>query len=170
MSACLSDGFHARRSIAKARGGNPLLAGDVPVHRPDVPTDRYRGRGIRQEGLTQLAIGKAAFVEFDCDYNNYCTELRSQEPGAQFDSVPPREKILFCWSKAIIRLFPSNIPKHRFISMDHWRAYSGKDAHSIFADPLHRACGEQRFELDPKSPNLSAGERGSTIGCFDSAR
>ena len=131
----------------------------------------YNGNDMMtfEEGSTPEEA-KAAFVEFDCDYNNYCTELRAQEPGAKFDSVPPGEKVLFAWSKAIIRLVPSDIPNHRFISMDHWRAYSGKDAHSIFADPLHLACAEQRFELDPKSPNLGAGEGGEAIGCFGPAR
>src|SRR5262245_44774848 len=47
--SCLSDGFHARRSAAKDRGGNPLPVGDVPVHRADTTTHRYPDRGI--EGI-----------------------------------------------------------------------------------------------------------------------
>jgi hypothetical protein len=111
----------------------------------------------------------ADLASFECDYNNLGTQLREQPAGSIFDSVVPREGILFGYSKAIVGFTAPGVRK-RFVSMEEWRAYSGKDRHSIFADPLHRSCVRQQFEIDPQSPNIGAGENGTTIGAFGPAR
>ncbi|HYG34757.1 MAG TPA: right-handed parallel beta-helix repeat-containing protein [Clostridia bacterium] len=110
---------------------------------------------------------KADLDEFECDFNNLGTMLREQPPGTVCDSVTPRESVLRGGSKAIIAYneWPSD-GLTRLLSLAEWRAFSGKDQHSIFADPLHRSVVRQQFELDPGSPNLGAGEAGSLIGAF----
>jgi parallel beta-helix repeat protein len=110
--------------------------------------------------------------ELDCDYNNLGTHLRQQPPGVKHDSVEPREKILSMGSKAIVRYseWDSKEPTaKRFVSMEEWRQFGGQDRHSVFADPLHLCAQEQRFDLDPRSPNLGAGENGATLGAFPAA-
>lgn len=45
-----------------------------------------------------------------------------------------------------------------------WRTFSGKDAHSIFADPKWVNPEGERFDIEKDSPNLGAGKDGVLIG------
>ena len=102
---------------------------------------------------------------FDSDYNNIGTTLRKwrDEPDV-LPNVKPRERVL-TGSKGLIRFHLKGV-KRRIHTFEDWQKFSGKDQHSIFADPLYRSAANFIFELDPKSPNIGAGENGSTIGAL----
>jgi len=51
-------------------------------------------------------------------------------------------------------------------TFEDWKAFSGLDKHSIFADPKHTDRMEFDFTLLPDSPNIGAGENGATIGAM----
>jgi len=52
-------------------------------------------------------------------------------------------------------------------TLEDWHEFSGKDKHSIFADPRHHNLVEFDFRLNPDSPNIGAGENGTTIGAME---
>jgi len=116
--------------------------------------------------------------ELDSDYNNLGAHLRSSEgqmvqddnpTGVQVDSVQPPEAFLRGGKALVAFVVGEWKPGCRYLNLDDWRAFSGQEQHSIFADPLHLSYLEYRFELEPKSPNLGAGENGATIGAFGPA-
>jgi hypothetical protein len=51
-------------------------------------------------------------------------------------------------------------------TFEDWQAFSGGDKHSIWADPRHRDILAFDFRLRPESPNIGAGEKGTTIGAL----
>lgn len=104
-------------------------------------------------------IGGADLSTFDCDYNNLGTKLRAKPEGEEL--LEPKDRRLFSGSKAII-----SCDGQRFHTLKAWQEFSGKDKHSIFADPLYVGAVAHDYRLDPESPNLSAGEKGATIGAF----
>ena len=110
--------------------------------------------------------GKKRLKAFDCDYNNYGTALREQPEGTVFDSVTPRkqEPHFRGWSKAIVNYSEYKGSGKRFVSMSEWREFSGRDRHTLIADPLYIGSAARDFRLDPKSPNRGAGAGGSNIG------
>jgi len=137
-----------------------------------VPGSVCRNNDFAFQGNDVLVIEvpegrQADLAEFDCDYNNLGTMLRPQPAGTVFDSVTPREMELQGGSKAVIAYSEYGSGQlMRFVSLEEWRTFSGKDRHSIFADPRHRQVTRQQFELEPGSPNLEAGAGGATLGAF----
>jgi hypothetical protein len=119
---------------------------------------------VIEENLGQ----KSKLKTFDCDYNNYGTALREQPPGTKFDSITPRksESFVFGYSKAIVNYSEYKGKGTRFVSLDHWREFSGLDQHTMFANPLYQDIAGRDFRLDSKSPNRSAGADGKTIGAL----
>jgi hypothetical protein len=116
--------------------------------------------------------------ELDSDYNNLGAHLRSSEGqmvqddnpnGLKVDSVTPPDAFLQGGKAIVAFLVGGWKPGCRHLSMDDWRAVSGQEKHSIFADPRHVSYPRYRFELQPDSPNLGAGEKGATIGAFGPA-
>ena len=57
-------------------------------------------------------------------------------------------------------------PYWRPETFEDWQKFAGKDQHSTFADPRHHDLVEFDFHLDPNSPNVGAGENGTTIGAM----
>jgi len=51
-------------------------------------------------------------------------------------------------------------------TFEDWQAFSGKDKHSIYADPKHRDIVGFDFRLLPDSPNIGAGEGGANLGAL----
>ena len=51
-------------------------------------------------------------------------------------------------------------------TLEDWQKFSGKDAHSIFADPKWIDPMTGRWDLAKDSPNIGAGENGATIGAL----
>ncbi len=95
---------------------------------------------------------------FDSDYNNLGTMLRQPEPG---DEIVPEEAILKVGSKAVISL-----NGERYNSLRAWQEATGQDLHSIFKHPKFVDPEGWNFHLQPDSPNLGAGENGTTIGAL----
>lgn len=106
---------------------------------------------------------------FDCDHNNYGTHVRDQPDGIAFDRVVPRDsdRRILGQSKAIVRYHDQRDDLHRFLTMREWSEFSSLDANSIFADPLYVSTVERDFRLLPSSPNIGAGENGTTIGAHE---
>lgn len=104
-----------------------------------------------------MASFKKAFATLTCDYNNYGTWVRPTPPGEQRpenDFKPaPRYGGLNA-SKAIVRVTIDGSEHHRFNRMDHWREFSGVDAHSILLDPQYVDPQKVDFRLMPNSPNM----------------
>ena len=102
---------------------------------------------------------KRELDSFDSDYNNLGTKLRRPDPG---DEITPESPFFrHHGSKAVISL-----NGERYNSLRAWRKATGKDQHSIFADPKYVAPEDWDFHLQPDSPNLGAGEAGRTIGAL----
>lgn len=101
---------------------------------------------------------KKEFETFDSDYNNVGTKLRKPEPG---DEIVPKNSILRTGSKAVISLNGK-----RYNSLKAWQKATGKDLHSIFKDPKYVDPENWDFRLQPDSPNIGAGENGTTIGAL----
>lgn len=114
----------------------------------------------------------AAFTSLLSDYNNFGTiiadttyfrklvgateEIKVEEAfePAEHYQLGSRGK-----SKRIIDASIGENGRERFFRMEDWRTFSGKDAHSIFADPLYKNPRELDFSLLPDSPNrLSDGK------------
>ena len=55
-------------------------------------------------------------------------------------------------------------------TFEDWQAFSGCDKHSIWADPRQRDVVAFDFRLLPDSPNIGAGEKGTTIGALPAGR
>jgi hypothetical protein len=111
---------------------------------------------------------KSKLKTFDCDYNNYGTAMREQPAGTKFDSLTPRqgEDFLSGGSKAIVNYSEYRGEGKRYVSLDEWRAFSGLDQHTLFADPLYRDSRNRDFRFEPNSPNRGAGAGGATIGAL----
>ena len=58
----------------------------------------------------------------------------------------------------------------RYLTMAEWREASGQDEHSIFADPKYvepyGTIDRWDWSVELDSPNIGAGEGGTTIGAF----
>jgi hypothetical protein len=71
-------------------------------------------------------------------------------------------------SKAIV-----GMTDKRYLTMKDWREASGQDTHSLFADPKYvkpyGVMDRWDWRLRPGSPNLGAGQGGTTVGAFGAA-
>ena len=96
---------------------------------------------------------------FESDHNNLGTKLRSPGPG---DEIVPRDPFFrHHGSKAVISL-----NGERYSSLRAWQEATGKDMHSIFADPKYIDPENWDFRLQSDSPNIGRGEGGTTIGAL----
>ena len=118
-----------------------------------------------------------ALDTFDCDYNNLGTRFRTPvaheikiirshpQRHSHFDTrlqLAPKESIFRGHgSKWLIRFNGA-----KFYAFRDWQAFSGKDQHSIFADPKYVDAEHRDFRLQPDSANTGAGENGASIGAF----
>jgi len=119
---------------------------------------------VRDKLASDAGITEVVFE----DYNNYGTALREQPAGTKFDSLTPRtnEDFLSGGSKAIVNYSEYRGEGKRYVSLDEWRAFSGLDQHTLFADPLYRDSRSRDFGLEPNSPNRGAGAGRATIGAL----
>lgn len=117
---------------------------------------------------------------FRSDYNNLGTSLINHNTIGRKpdDPILPRIKAqefkfdygrgFSSGSKRIV-----NIDK-AYCLMEDWRSAYGQDKHSIFADskfvrPVASVDGWD-WRVKPDSPNIGAGENGTTIGAFEAAK
>ncbi|MBC8876855.1 MAG: right-handed parallel beta-helix repeat-containing protein [Planctomycetes bacterium] len=96
---------------------------------------------------------------FDADYNNLGTRLREWQGPRPAHSLMPEVKSLQVGSKTMVTL-----DETWYHSLEEWRDRSGRDMHSIFADPQFVDPDKHDFRLRPDSPNIGAGKNGATIG------
>ncbi|MBN1674040.1 MAG: right-handed parallel beta-helix repeat-containing protein [Kiritimatiellae bacterium] len=133
----------------------------------------------------------AAFVS---DYNNYGTRVRSankpiKNPNPNLYN-PSDEETLTLVNEEAFRLKDYRKGVHRlesttkelikignkrsYFSLKQWQEATGKDPHSIFADPLYANPADEidamDWRVEPGSPNIGAGENGRTIGALEAVR
>lgn len=124
------------------------------------------GNSFTFTGNDSLRISETdpeAFASLICDFNNYGTLLRENHPSEgktvrpENDFQPAQRYGRISGSKAIIsaKIGETN---QRFLQMKPWRAFSRKDAHSIFADPEYVDPLAGNFHLQANSPNLLPGK------------
>ncbi|MFZ4693583.1 MAG: right-handed parallel beta-helix repeat-containing protein [Verrucomicrobiia bacterium] len=114
-----------------------------------------------------LEDNAADFRSMQMDYNNHACNV------AAIPRKMPLKPFLRDGSKAIIQAtvqgYESSVKltfEDRLLTMEDWRKFSGKDEHSIFADPnwINPIAG--RWDVEKDSPNIGAGENGATIGAI----
>jgi hypothetical protein len=121
----------------------------------------------------QEDAGQSAKLKtFDCDYNNYASSIAQAPPGEPFDTVTPRKQDAFLdlAAKAIVYYTEPSGETKRFVTLNAWRKFSGRDTHSIFADPLFVNAADRDFRLEATSPNAKAGKSGTTIGALGTSK
>jgi hypothetical protein len=105
-----------------------------------------------------------AFQAMVCDYNNLATRIErfdgEKEAISTADPADPALKLGDA-SKAIV-----HIQGTRYRDFATWQKASGKDAHSLFADPQYAGATVGDYRLKAGSPNLRAGRNGVTIGAL----
>lgn len=125
-----------------------------------------------EDDANNMRDGKV-FASFDADYNNYACRVTDVVMGPLVENENLKNKsygnsksIIGClYVKEATAINPTNYPFNgRFYTMESWKKSSWKDAHSIYADPLWVDPQKRRFDLQGASPNIGAGENGSTIG------
>jgi hypothetical protein len=118
-----------------------------------------RNNSFAYNGNDQFTLEGADANEmatFDSDYNNLGTKLRKDAAFEVKDKFFQHHG-----SKNII-----SIDGKIYRTMKKWQEETGKDLHSIFADPLYCDAAHDDFRLQPGSPNIGAGEGGATIGAL----
>jgi nitrous oxidase accessory protein NosD len=100
------------------------------------------------------------FQTFRSDFNNVGTKLRNPDPGD--DIVPDHPFFRGHGSKAVISLNGG-----RYNSLRAWQQATGKDLNSIFRDPKYVDPEGWDYRPKPDSPNIGAGEGGTTIGALE---
>ena len=115
---------------------------------------------------------------FDGDYNNLGTVIgKGYETASQIFRSPDHQKLFDAQSfepkdpyykshgsKSLTQNGWSGGPY--FTTLVEWQQESGKDLHSIFADPMFVDPANNDFRLKPGSPNIGAGENGENIGAL----
>jgi len=128
-----------------------------------------RNNSLTFNGLSQVtydALDQTERDALDSDYNNFGTTLR-KEPGPA-DSIVAKPPSYGPKAKMVVNFYyeQGGTEQHRFRTLQGWRDFAGKDAHSIVADPLYVNPPKHDFRIQPGSPNIGAGEGGATIGAF----
>ncbi|HWL53479.1 MAG TPA: right-handed parallel beta-helix repeat-containing protein [Chthoniobacteraceae bacterium] len=108
----------------------------------------------------------AAFASLQCDYNNYGSYLRKDqeidESGVIIQTGGVRPENDFLPAKRYGRVHENKFivglrmegKLNAYFRMADWREFSGKDAHSIFADPEFVDPLRGDFRLLSRSPNI----------------
>lgn len=112
---------------------------------------------------------------FQCDYNNLAAIIRKLE------KVRPENDVRYSHIKSNYRYWAKS-GKHIYMIRFGWGAHkrkivkgrtmkgwfkgTGKDKNSIFAAPHYENPLKRNFYLMPSSPNIGAGENGTTIGAL----
>jgi hypothetical protein len=162
---------------ASARGGRKIGAA-VPlpgrpgvyhvVHRyPSRPWPRCRSSLTFPGNYTYQvsSLDSDDWKSFDCDYNNlffYHVASRTPLPPGEQTSSFPGDPFRGVETKRLV-----SIEGSKFIaSLTDWRQRTGLDAHSIFRYPKYANPNGDDYRPVPDSPNIAAGENGTTIGAL----
>jgi hypothetical protein len=123
--------------------------------------------GSHNHGL-DLCVTPGELAQLSLDYNNYGTVFQSRarakaDPNTiiAINGYPSfgGSRELAVWEPN-----PSTGEIRIYYSFARWKADTGKDSHSIFADPLWVSPLQGDFRLLPGSPNLLA--NGNHIGAY----
>ncbi|HWL53141.1 MAG TPA: right-handed parallel beta-helix repeat-containing protein [Chthoniobacteraceae bacterium] len=126
-------------------------------------------------GVASLIVRESdpeAFASMKCDFNNYGALLgrhpaNREQLRPENDFQPAARYGRVASSKRIIDLVTDeNRDRLRFYRMEDWRESSGKDRHSIYADPQYANPLEGDFRLLASTPNRldAEGESPRLIG------
>jgi|GEM_PF-868627 len=137
---------------------------DEPGVAPNLPSERGAGKAVAlflRSGGTFLRPGK--------DERSPWSKAAADddEPSPDEDGWEGPAVLRYRWVPDATTL-PEDRGASYIISstFEDWQAFSGQDKHSIWADPRHRDTLEFDFRLLPDSPNIGAGENGTTIGAM----
>jgi len=108
---------------------------------------------------------------FDSDYNNLGTQIgqsyidlfktKGQGVGPLPEFTVKDKAFQHHGTKYVV-----DADEKRYLSLAAWQNASGKEKHSIFADPEYVDARRFDFRLKPGSANIGAGEGGATIGAL----
>jgi hypothetical protein len=130
------------------------------------------------DSATYHAGSMEDFATARIDYNNYGALILAYEPNQDIERSDPAlwqrmqaERITpalsyFASSKAVVAA-SYEVPQkfaQRFLTLRDWQSWSGQDQHSQFADPRWSDPASDRWDPQPDSPLIGAGEGGATIG------
>ncbi len=106
-----------------------------------------------------------AFASLQMDYNNWASSVQSAAKPLKlpFDYMSTSKAVV----TAKVAGYVSSVKlthEDRLLSLEDWQKFSGKDKHSLFADPRWIDPAAGNWSLGPDSPNLKAGVNGQTIG------
>jgi len=106
------------------------------------------------DSMTIVVPNKEALTTLTCDYNNYGTLIRASEESRPENEFQAAARYGYIGdSKAMVRLVIDGTMV-RLNRLDEWRKFTGKDAHSIFADPQFIDPLKVDFRLTANSPNI----------------
>ena len=134
-----------------------------------------RNNSFAYSGTDQYIVqygDRKEMATFDSDYNNIGTRIgESYRPGATYDQGAVGAPEEFVAKDAFINAHHNSKALlaengKRYQSLKAWQEATGKDKHTIFADPTYADAEHFDFRLKPGSPNIGAGENGATIGAL----
>jgi len=127
----------------------------------------FRDNSFTYTANFHIAVTPAEDVKsFDCDYNNFAAIIRPDEPRRPAPDVdiklPPDD---FYYNRRLAKAV-NLLHTEWYYSLKEWQDATGKDTHSIFKHPRYVDPANRDFRLLPDSPNIGAGENGTTIGAL----
>ncbi len=145
------------------------------LHRGLWLIDSVAGSVLRNNSVTftgneniSVRASPEELAAFDSDYNNFAAHVRQiseRRPPPEEDLKPePGDFFFGKEAKGVAEL-----NSERLFSLREWQEKTGKDTHSIFKHPRYADPRQRDFRLRPDSPNLGAGENGTTIGALGPA-
>ncbi|MBN1673248.1 MAG: right-handed parallel beta-helix repeat-containing protein [Kiritimatiellae bacterium] len=147
----LSTSFHGCLSIHRSAAGSVCRNNSLT----------FPGNGV------YFGLKQDEMKAFDCDYNNLLFYLRAdyaaRKPPPPGEHAKPFKGDPFgAGTKGLAYVEPGGY----ITSMSEWRNWSGADRHSIFLYPKYVDPRSYDYRLAPDSPNIGAGENGTTIGAL----
>jgi hypothetical protein len=135
---------------------------------------RVRNNAFCFAGNDSLLIRESsvqAFASLEMDHNNWAASaLRASQPlPLPLPYLTPGKAVI----SVTVEGYTSPVPlqaENRLLTLADWQGYSGKDKHSIFADPRWIDPRGGVWELHADSPNIGAGKNGTTIGATGPAK
>ncbi len=161
--------FHSPQAIVKNNSAAGTLYGGLSLIQSakDTVVENNSFCFVGNDAIVISEASQDNFKSLKMDYNNLGNSVRTDDPPLT------SKHSYFRSGKAIVQVTPKDYAagtpatsSNRLTSMAQWKEYSGKDQHSICADPLWVDPANNQWDLEAKSPNIGAGRDGVTIGAF----